>query len=363
MLRFGVIGLGRIAQMTHLPHLYEFNDVEVSALCDASEQLLSKIAPRFPQATTYVSQKDMLAEAGLDAVVNCTVTTMHPSTVQMSLEAGIPTFVEKPLAFNPDDADMLSRLSSRKDKMLMVGYQRRFDSGYQRFKQALETEEEIFFVRAHKYFGGYGAVRDEIYHLVGGEVSPEISEQVGKELERQLAFLPGEWRAAYRIFTDIASHGINTLRGLWGDPNRIVHTEAWGARERAKGAGAIPHVVSMLEYDEHRAGFEFAFLPHKRFNDDEVVAYVPERILRLRFSNSAIQHSPAVLEVTSGVSEEQFVRVEGSHESPFRNILAHFVECVKDGGQPDTPAEDASRTVETGAAIIESARTGKPVTL
>jgi len=363
MLKVGVVGLGRIAQMTHLPHLDELGNVKVVALCDPSPQVLSTISRRFPGAATYSNQSDMLDEGGLDAVVNCTVTALHPSTVRMSLEAGLPTFVEKPLSFNPDDADELSRLSHRREVMLMVGYQRRFDSGYQRYKRALETEDEIFYVRAHNFFGGYGAVRDEVYHLVGGEAQPGSAEDVRRELEAQLSFLPGEWRPAYRILTDIASHVFNTLRGLWGDPLRVVSTKSWGARERAKGAGAIPHLVSLLEYEGHRTGFEFAFLPNKKYWDEDIVAYAPTRILRLRFENSALQYSPGVLEVTSGVSDEQNISVVGPHESPFKNILAHFIECVREGRDPLTSAEDAKRTIDVSAAIIESARTGKPVSL
>ena len=201
MLKVGVIGLGKIAQMTHLPNLAALDGVEVAALCDASPQVLSSIATRFPGVETYENHAEMLADAGIDAVVNCTMTALHPTTVSASIESGIPTFIEKPLAFNPEDADMLSRLSQRKDTLLMVGYHRRFDSGYQRYKGALETEDEIFYVRAHKYFGGYGAVRDEIYHIVGGDVPQEIADETGKELDRQLAFLPQEWRPAYRIIT------------------------------------------------------------------------------------------------------------------------------------------------------------------
>ena len=40
MLKVGVIGLGKIAQMTHLPNLAALDGVEVAALCDASPQVL-----------------------------------------------------------------------------------------------------------------------------------------------------------------------------------------------------------------------------------------------------------------------------------------------------------------------------------
>ncbi len=87
------------------------------------------------------------------------------------------------------------------------------------------------------------------------------------------------------------------------------------------------------------------------------------RRLRLKFDNSAMQYSPGVLEVTSGVSEEQNVHVTGSHMSPFKKIIESFVECARDGVEPVTSAEDARRTIDAGAAIMESALKGKPVLL
>ena len=362
-MKVGVVGLGRIAQMVHIPHLSELDGVEIAALCDPSPKVLSAIASRFPGTSTYSDQGEMLREGGVDAVVNCTATVLHPSTVRASLEAGLPTFVEKPLAFNPQDAEELARLAHRRDTVLAVGYHKRFDSGYLHFRQALETEEDIFYVRAHKYFGGYGAVRSEVYRLAGGDVPAGLAAAASRELDRQLGFLPADWRPAYRMLVDIASHVFNALRGLWGDPERVLYTTTWGAQERAPGAGAIPHVVSVLDYGRHRASFEFAFLPQKKFWDEDITAYAPTRILRLRFENAALQHMPAVVEVVSGVSEVQQVRIVGSHESPFRRVLAHFVDCALEGREPETSGEDARRTIDAAVAVIESARTGAPVSL
>lgn len=50
-------------------------------------------------------------------------------------------------------------------------------------------------------------------------------------------------------------------------------------------------------------------------------------------------------------------------ESPYTAELRHFGECLRSGAQPVVTAEDAYRALEISLAAIESARTGRPITL
>jgi myo-inositol 2-dehydrogenase/D-chiro-inositol 1-dehydrogenase len=55
--------------------------------------------------------------------------------------AGIPTFCEKPVAATLDETIELANLAAESTVPVQVGFQRRFDAGYQRARRAVETGE------------------------------------------------------------------------------------------------------------------------------------------------------------------------------------------------------------------------------
>jgi predicted dehydrogenase len=50
-------------------------------------------------------------------------------------------------------------------------------------------------------------------------------------------------------------------------------------------------------------------------------------------------------------------------DSPFTTQLRHFYECIENNSAPIVTAHDALMALEIGLAAIESAKTGRPVTL
>jgi len=50
-------------------------------------------------------------------------------------------------------------------------------------------------------------------------------------------------------------------------------------------------------------------------------------------------------------------------DSPFTTQLRHFYECIKNDSEPIVTAQDGLLALEIGLAAIESAKTGRPVTL
>lgn len=57
-------------------------------------------------------------------------TVAHPEIVTRLLEAGVPTFVDKPLAYELADSERLVRLAEERNVSLAVGFNRRHAPGY-----------------------------------------------------------------------------------------------------------------------------------------------------------------------------------------------------------------------------------------
>src|SRR6476661_7501210 len=76
---------------------------------------------------------------GLDGFVGAAATNAHASLLRAGLEAGVPTFCEKPVAGTLAESIELAKLAASVDVPVHVGFQRRFDAGYQRAAEVVRT--------------------------------------------------------------------------------------------------------------------------------------------------------------------------------------------------------------------------------
>ena len=68
-LKVGVIGLGTVAQIIHLPILKNLSDLyEIAALCDISRQLLEDIGKRYSIDRLYTTPHELVAQQDIDVV-------------------------------------------------------------------------------------------------------------------------------------------------------------------------------------------------------------------------------------------------------------------------------------------------------
>nr|WP_202542029.1 Gfo/Idh/MocA family oxidoreductase [Streptomyces sp. SID3915] len=73
---------------------------------------------------------DSLLSAGLDAAFVHAATLAHPDIVGRLLEAGVPTYVDKPLAYELADSERLVALAEERRTGLAVGFNRRLAPSY-----------------------------------------------------------------------------------------------------------------------------------------------------------------------------------------------------------------------------------------
>ncbi|MFD8197142.1 Gfo/Idh/MocA family protein [Streptomyces wuyuanensis] len=146
-MKVGCIGLGDIAQKAYLPVLGALPDVELH-LQTRTTATLDRVAAahRVPGSQRHTTL-DSLLGAGLDAAFVHAPTTVHPAIVTRLLEAGVPTYVDKPLAYELDDSQRLVELSERTGTSLTVGFNRRFAPGY---AQCLEHPRDLILMRKNR---------------------------------------------------------------------------------------------------------------------------------------------------------------------------------------------------------------------
>ncbi|MFI8343783.1 Gfo/Idh/MocA family protein [Streptomyces sp. NPDC085639] len=129
-MKVGCIGLGDIAQKAYLPVLTTRPGIELH-LQTRNPVALAHVGDnhQVPAARRHTGLDALLAE-GLDAAFVHAATVAHPEIVARLLEAGVPTYVDKPLAYEIAASRKLVELAEARGVSLAVGFNRRYAPGY-----------------------------------------------------------------------------------------------------------------------------------------------------------------------------------------------------------------------------------------
>lgn len=217
-MRFGLLGAGRIGAF-HASTLRDHPRVRRLVVGDVDTGRAAVLADKLG-AEAAGGPLDVL-DAGLDAVVVAATTSAHQELVGLAAERGLPVFCEKPVALDvPGTRAVLERVE-RAGVPLQVGFQRRYDAGYLRAREALLAGE----------LGTLHAVR-----MVGADPAPPHP-----------SYLP----TSGGIFRDLLIHDFDALRWLTGRP--VVRVYATGANRGApdfEACGDVDTAACLLWLDD-----------------------------------------------------------------------------------------------------------------
>lgn len=129
-MKVGCIGLGDIAQKAYLPVLTTRPGLELH-LQTRTPATLERVGAHhhLPPGRLHTDLDSLLAQK-LDAAFVHAPTAVHPEIVERLLEAGVPTYVDKPLAYELADSRRLVELAEERGVSLAVGFNRRHAPGY-----------------------------------------------------------------------------------------------------------------------------------------------------------------------------------------------------------------------------------------
>ncbi|MEV7196010.1 Gfo/Idh/MocA family oxidoreductase [Streptomyces sp. NPDC093510] len=146
-MKIGCIGLGDIAQKAYLPVLTTQPGVELH-LQTRTPATLARVAGvhHIPESRCHTDLDALLAQ-DLDAAFVHAPTAVHPEIVTRLVEAGVPTYVDKPIAYEFADSERLVRLAEERGVSLAVGFNRRYAPGY---AQCVEHPREVILLQKNR---------------------------------------------------------------------------------------------------------------------------------------------------------------------------------------------------------------------
>ena len=202
MIRIGIIGCGKIAQVRHLPEYAANPHVELAGYYDLNTQRAQEMAAQYG-GKVYESYFDLLNDPSIDAVSICVENRSHAEITTYALYAGKHVLCEKPMAVTLAECESMVAAAERNGKYLMIGHNMRFDPVHRRAKQLLDR----------------GVIGDVItFRAVLGNAGPE-----GWSVDEGTWFFDKN-KAALGALSDMGIHKVDLLQYLTGQ--KVIETTA-----------------------------------------------------------------------------------------------------------------------------------------
>ena len=106
----GLVGLGEIAQIIHLPILQAHSDkFEIAAICDISQELLTAMGERYnvPADHRYTDYHDLARQGDLGAVFVLNSDEYHTDSALAAIRQGKHVLIEKPMCLARQEAEAI----------------------------------------------------------------------------------------------------------------------------------------------------------------------------------------------------------------------------------------------------------------
>lgn len=137
----GIIGLGSFCTNYHIPHLLNRSDVDVTAVCDVSENRLNARREKLAQSRPFTDHRALLEADRIDGLIVSTPNQFHFEICRDALERNIPVLVDKPITVTHSNAKELVRISKSRDVILMTAFTRHFMSSTEHVRRQIRAGE------------------------------------------------------------------------------------------------------------------------------------------------------------------------------------------------------------------------------
>lgn len=345
-LRVGLIGLGEVAQLMHLPLLADDARFSIAAVSDISPSLTQAMAVRYG-AKPVAAAQGILDDRDIDAVFILTPDHLHADLLGSAIKAEKHVFIEKPVCLNLDQIKPLLELDRDNKQTVFVGYMRRYAPAFLALKHRMPAIKAIRHVRIRDIIRESQFFVDQTRPVRRGtDITPEVIEEGRARTQAMLraalgADAPADALRAYQVLTGLASHSFSAMRELLGMPLRVA-----GARQHGGET-----VLVWFDYGHFTASYEAVISDIARF-DSGIEILTQNQRFAINYDTPYIRHLPTQLEITTSGHTETGGEIIGPfHQDAFSVELGAFHHSVTTGERPKTGLRDSLQDLELFARV------------
>jgi myo-inositol 2-dehydrogenase / D-chiro-inositol 1-dehydrogenase len=327
MIRFGVIGAGRIGKV-HSATIAANPKAKLAFIADAMPKAAEDLAGKYGAKVATVD--DIMKSKDVDAVLIGSPTGFHAEQIQAASNNGKSIMCEKPVSLNVKTIEETLKVVEKNKSTLMIGFNRRFDPNF------AEAERRV---RA----GDIGNV--EMVTVISRDPSPPPASYI---------------KGSGGIFADMMIHDFDMARFLMGEEFVVVNALGSALVDKAIGdEGDCDTAAVQMQ----TASGKIAVITNSRR-----ATYGYDQRFEVHGSKGMIHpkniHNSSV----------EVLSADGYKADPIQNFfleryfaaytneLNTFIEAVESGNRNPKPSGyDGLQAQKLAEAATESWKTGKPV--
>jgi myo-inositol 2-dehydrogenase/D-chiro-inositol 1-dehydrogenase len=340
-IRLGLVGCGRVTETLHLPALQPLDGAEVVALSDVSVDRLNKVADFFHIKDRYTDYKELLNDKTIDVVAVCVPAEFHVEVALSALGAEKHVFVEKPLALELAESDLLIEQAKKSSYKLTVGFNLRW---HRLVRQAREIVQRGTLGRLEVMRTALTSYHDNVpgwrkHRETGGGV---LFEQAVHHFDLWRYLLQSEVEEVFATSRSERRED-ETATVTARMSNGALASSVFSERTRASNEFEIYGEAGWLHVDCYRFdGLEY-------FSTSQAPGGIRSRIRKM---------ANTLRDLPLGISK---MGQGGDFILSYRAEWRHFIDCIQRDAQPECALEDGRRALQVVLAVIESASLGEPV--
>jgi UDP-2-acetamido-3-amino-2,3-dideoxy-glucuronate N-acetyltransferase len=305
-MNIAVVGSGRWGK-NHVRNYNELNSLY--AVCEASEQKRAELSAEYPNIKLFTDFNEMLNDKNINGIVIATPAPTHFELVKKSLEAGFPTFVEKPFTLDFETSKQLTELAESKNLPLMVGHILEYHPAVTKMRELVKSGE----------IGNVKHVRCTRINL-------------------------GSIRNQENIWWSFAPHDLTIIFGLIDkEPVKINATSFKPINDGVEDTvyvdlgfedGTSAHIhVSWLEPIKHHQTVVVGETGMIVFDDSKKEDKL--KLFKYSYDEKAVM-----------LNRGEEINVEFLEGQPLKLECEHFIGCIKTNKQPKTDGKSACRVMK-----------------
>jgi myo-inositol 2-dehydrogenase/D-chiro-inositol 1-dehydrogenase len=327
MIRFGVIGAGRIGKV-HAATIAANPKAKLAYIADAMPKAAEDLAAK--HGAKVASVDDIMKASDVDAVLIGSPTGFHAEQIEAASNAGKAIMCEKPVSLDVKTIHDTLKVVEKNKSTLMIGFNRRFDPNFAELESRIRK-------------GEIGEV--EMVTVISRDPAPPPAEYV---------------KSSGGIFRDMMIHDFDMARFLMGEEFVVVN--ALGAALVDKAIGEAGDADTAAVQMQTKSG-KIAVITNSRR-----ATYGYDQRMEVHGSKGMI-HAKNVHNTTVEVLNQSGYRADPiqnffleRYGQAYANELNTFIAAVEAGNRNPRPSGfDGLQAQILADAATESWKTGKPV--
>lgn len=341
MIKVGIIGCGKIAQVRHIPEYLENENVCLAGLYDLNLARAEKLAEKYG-AKAYGSYEELLADEEIDAVSVCAANSAHAEITIAALNAGKHVLCEKPMATSLEDCEQMVEAAKKNGKFLMIDQNQRLAKAHVEAKKMLDA----------------GIIGDVItFRTTFGHGGPETwSVDPGKN-----TWFFDSKRAVMGAMADLGIHKTDLIQYLLSQT--VVETTARLMTLDKKDAndhliGVDDNAICIYQMSGGVVGTMTASWTYYGAEDNSTILYGTKGIMRIY---DEAEHSIVIVSHDGTRTEYDIEAIQTNDNQTNTGIIDLFIESLINGTEPEISGESVITAMRAVFASIESSKTGTSI--